>query len=153
MFSKYWNLLEYTVFVSKTDYPSDLTDAEWAHLEPLLPLKSGGRPRAWSMRLTINGIFYLLRTGCAWRQLPRDYPPWQTVYTTFRRWKQDGTWEAAHAALREQVRVAVGRDPTPSASVLDSQSVRTTEKGGLLAERQLGTTVTKRSRGASAISL
>ena len=93
MFSKYWNLLEYTVFVSKTDCPSDLTDDEWAHLEPLLPVKSGGRPRAWSLRLTVNGIFYLLCTGCAWRQLPQDYPLWQTVYTTFRRWKQDGTWE------------------------------------------------------------
>ena len=82
----------------KTDYPSDLTDREWACLVPHLPVRSGGRPRAWPLRLTVDGIFYLLRTGCllgtgcAWRQLPLDYPPWQTVYTTFRRWKKDGPW-------------------------------------------------------------
>lgn len=152
VFSKYLSRSEYTTFVRKTDYPSDLTDQEWTLLEPHLPVKSDGRPRAWPLRLTVDGIFYLLRTGCAWRQLPLDYPPWQTVYTTFRRWKKDGTWQAVHTALRESLRVAVGRDPTPSASVMDSQSVKTTEKGGLLASGPSVLTATKRSKAANATS-
>jgi transposase len=134
-----------------TLYPSDLTDVEWQHLEPLLPLpKSTGRPREWSLRLIVNGIFYLVRGGCAWRMLPREYPPWSTVYDYYRQWRRDGTWETIHTALREQVRQAVGREPTPSAAVLDSQSVKTTEKGDLLARTQLVSTVLRRSKGVSA---
>src|SRR4028119_1712831 len=98
-------------------YPSDLTDVEWRHLEPLLPApKSTGRPRQWSLRLILNSIFYLVRSGCAWRMLPEEYSPWPTVHDYYRRWRQDGTWESIHGRIREQVRQAAGREPTPSAA-------------------------------------
>ncbi len=138
--------------MSSTYYPTDLTDIEWHLIELLLPPpKNTGRPRKWSLRLILNGIFYLVRSGCAWRMLPREYPPWSTVYDYYRRWRKDGTWEAIHTALREQVRQAAGRECSPSAAVLDSQSVKTTEKGGLLASIPLALTVSRRSRGANAI--
>lgn len=112
-------------------YPSDLTDQEWAVLEPLIPpAKSGGRPRSVEMREVINAILYLDRTGCQWRALPRDFPPWPTVWTSFRTWRADGTWEHIHTALREAVRVKQGRESTPSAAIIDSQSVKTSQKGG-----------------------
>jgi putative transposase len=114
-------------------YPCDLTDAEWAHLAPLLPEPARrGRPRRWALRLLVNAIFYVLRTGCAWRYLPREYPPWQTVYTTFRRWHLQGVWPRAHEALRRSVRRQAGRDPEPSAAIMDSQSVKTTEESGCI---------------------
>lgn len=107
-------------------YPSDVNDAEWALLAPLIPTsKPHGRPRSSDMRRITNGVFYVLRTGCAWRYLPRDYGPWQTVYYYFRQWRRDGTWIAIHAHLRELARLHVGRDPTPSAAMIDSQSVKT----------------------------
>ena len=113
-------------------YPSDLTDAEYACLEPYLPPPlPRGRPRRWPLRAILDGIFYVVRTGCQWRQLPYEYPPWPTVYWWFRRWRLDGTWERLHAALRECLRVAQGRDPQPSAGILDSQSVKTTGVGGV----------------------
>jgi putative transposase len=130
-----------------TSYPSDLTDRQWAILAPLIPpAKPGGRPRTTNMRQVINAILYLLRGGCQWRMLPKEYPPWPTVWTYFRSWRISGDWERMHSALRERVRKSIGREPTPSAAILDSQSVKTTEKGGRVA-----TTGARKSRVASAI--
>ena len=115
-------------------YPSDLTDAQWARLEPLLPpIRPGGRPRAHPLREVIDALRYVLRGGIAWRALPHDYPPWQTVYHYFRAWRLDGTWERLNDELRELVRVRAGRHAQASAGILDSQLVKTTEKGGLVA--------------------
>jgi transposase len=112
-------------------YPCDVTDAEWAYLAPLVPGPARhGRPRRWALRLLVNAIFDVLRTGCAWRYLPREYPPWQTAYTTFRRWRLHGVWHRVHEALRRTVRVRAGRNPEPSAAIMDSQSVQTTEESG-----------------------
>ena len=121
--------------MATTIYPSDLSDAEWQHLEPLLPPpKATGRPRQWPLRLILNGIFYLVRSGCAWRMLPQEYPPWPTVHDYYRRWRRDGTWERIHGQIRQLVRQAMGREAAPSGAVLDSQSVKTTEKGALAAQ-------------------
>ncbi len=112
-------------------YPSDVTDAEWAILEPLIPaVKPGGRPEEIERREIVNGILYVLRSGCPWRMLPHDLPNWSTVYLYFREWKRAGIWEQVNAALRRQVRVSLGRDPEPSAAVLDSQSVKTSAVRG-----------------------
>jgi transposase len=110
---------------------SDLNDAEWALLAPLIPAsKPHGRPRSSDLRRITNGVFYVLRSGCVWRYLPREYGAWQTVYYYIRRWRRDGTWIQNHARLRELARLHVGRDPTPSAANIASQSV-TTLMGGL----------------------
>ncbi|NEO84734.1 MAG: IS5 family transposase [Spirulina sp. SIO3F2] len=107
-------------------YDTDLTDDQWRQLEPLLPeAKPGGRPRTTNLREVVNGIFYLLRTGCAWRLLPHDLPKWQTVYSYFQAWEADGTWERLNRVLREQVRRQAGRKRLPSAACIDSQSVKT----------------------------
>ena len=129
-------------------YPSDLTDAQWEELEPLLPpAKPGGRRRSVNMREVINGILYVLRGGIPWRMIFHDLPPWGTVWWYFREWRNDGTWERIEEALRPKVRQMEGRDPTPSAAIIDSQSVKTTEKGDLVATMQA-----RRSMGVSATS-
>ncbi len=113
-------------------YPTDLSDAEWAILEPLIPAaKLGGRPPKWSRRTLCNAVFYLVRVGCHWRLLPREFPPWKTVYHYFRAWRLDGTWERAHTTLRERERVRQGRNPQPTGWIMDSQSVKTTSVGGI----------------------
>jgi len=117
--------------MERKPYPDDLTDAQWVLLEPLLPkAKPGGRPRTTNVREVVNAILYLTRTGCGWRHLPHDFPPHPTVHDYYRNWRLDGTWERVNARLREQVRVAEGRDPEPEIAVLDSQSVKTTNRGG-----------------------
>jgi putative transposase len=113
-------------------YPTDLSDAEWAILEPLIPApKPGGRPAKWPRRLLLDGIFYLVRSGCKWKLLPREYPPSKTVYHYFLLWRLDGTWERLNAILRERERVRQGRNPQPSGCIMDSQSVKTTSVGGI----------------------
>jgi transposase len=113
-------------------FPSDLTDAEWAVLGPLIPAASpGGRPRKTAMRSAMNAILYLLRTGCPWRYLPRDgFPPRSTVYNIFRKFKADGTWEAIWSALYVLLREREGREASPSAGIVDSQAIKSAEKGG-----------------------
>jgi putative transposase len=129
-------------------YPTDLTDHEWALLEPYVPTtKRGGRPEQYPKREILNGIFYIVRGGCAWRLLPHDFPPWQIVYHYFWIWRQDGSWALMHDLLRGDVRVATGKHRQPSAGIIDSQSVKTTEKGGSVAAIR-----TNRSRAANATS-
>lgn len=128
-------------------YPSDATDTEWEIISPLLPAaKTGGRPRTISLRDVVNAIFYVNRGGASWRMLPKDFPPYQTVYGYFRSWSKDGTWEKIHDALRDGVRQKEGREISPSAAAIDSQSARTTEKGA-----PEDTMQARKSRGASGI--
>ena len=133
--------------MTRKSYPTDLTDGQWVLIEPLIPpAKPGGRPREVDMREVINAILYLTRTGCQWRAIPHDLPPCSTVADYFYRFRNDGTWQKIHDRLREQVREAADRKATPSAAIIDSQSVKTTEKGGLVA-----TTQARKSRAGNVI--
>ena len=133
-------------------YPSDLTDVQWAKLEPLLWERSrgrhgGGRPRKHELRRVADAMLYVVKTGCQWRQLPVNFPPWKTVHEQFRAWRDSGLWERIGKTLREQGRQAKGRNATPSVAIIDSQTAKTALKGGGEAM-----TPAKRSRAASAIS-
>src|SRR5919109_1410005 len=117
--------------MNRQPYATDITDAEWRYLQPYMPYpKAGGRPPRHSIRELLNAIFYILRSGCAWRLLPHDLPPWKTVYHYFRLWRLQGLWDKLHAALHAAARIKVGRHPQPSAAIIDSQSVKTSVVGG-----------------------
>ena len=118
--------------VKRASYPTDVTDEQWCRLEPLIPApKPGGRPPDYTRREIVNAVFYQLRGGAAWRLLPHDLPPWGITYHYWRAWRKDGTWERVHDALRSEVRRAVGKEAQPSAAIVDSQSVKTTDRGGV----------------------
>lgn len=117
--------------MARKQYPTDLSDSQWKRIEPLIPpAKPGGRPRTTEMRDVLDAVFYVTRTGCAWRMLPHDFPPWQTVYDFYSNWRDDDTWAKMNARLREQVRRKAKRKAEPRIAVLDSQSVKTTDRGG-----------------------
>jgi transposase len=138
---------------SKLRYPSDLTDEEWALVAPLIPPpKPGGNKRTRDMREVVNGLMYVLSTGCQWRAIPKDLPPRSTVYGYFDRWDHDGTVQRLHHALFVQCREQAGREASPTAAIIDSQSVKGAEKGGPPSTRR-ATTRARRSGGRSAMSL
>ena len=133
-------------------YPSDLTNGQWKLLRPLLlaarPQRhGGGRPRTYGLRRVVNAVLYIVKTGCQWRQLPRNFPPWKAVHEQFRRWRRDGVWEQVSQALRRIGRVAQGRKPEPTLAIMDSQSAKTVLKGGRAATMRA-----RRSRAASGTS-
>lgn len=133
-------------------YPSDLTNAQWTRLEPLLREErgrrhGGGRPRKYPLRRVADALLYVVKTGCQWRQLPVDFPPWKSVHEQFRVWRDNGSWERVVKTLREQGRKAQGRSAMPSVAIVDSQSAKTALKGGGGA-----TTRARRSRGANGTS-
>ena len=128
-------------------YASDLKDAEWDLLKLHIPeAKKGGRPRTSDMREVVNAIFYVLKTGCQWNMLPHDFPSKGTVYHYYNTWRKSGLWQQMNASLRGELRQALGREASPSAAIVDSQSVKTTEKGAFVA-----TMPTRKSKDASGI--
>ena len=149
---------EESVMKNSPSYPTDLTDAQWEKIEQIFlahkPNSRSGRPRHYSYRQILNALFYQVRSGCAWRMLPHDFPKWESVYAYFRAWVQSGLLESIHDALREEVRVASGKEVTATAAIIDSQSAKTTQKGGSVKPVKVsGRTQARRSKDASAISL
>jgi transposase len=137
---------------TKLRYPSDLTDEEWGYIEPVIPpAKRGGRQREVDVRHVVNGLLYILSTGCQWQYLPKDLPPKSTVHDYFKRWDCDGTLEKIHHVLYVACREALGRNASPTAAVIDSQSVKSAEKGGSALIRS-AMMQARRSRARSAIS-
>lgn len=135
---------------TRQPYPSDLSDAEWDILKPLLPQPKGfGHPVEVDFREILNGIFYVQRTGCQWEMMPHDLPPYSTVYSYFKKWQRKGIWQQMHDQIRGQLRRQLGRDDQSTVAIADSQSVKTTEKRG----RSTGSTVARRLKDVSAISL
>lgn len=129
-------------------YPTDMSDYEWELIKGIVPqAKPGGRPEKYPKREIINAINYLLRGGCSWRLLPHDLPPYRIVFHYFRTWRDDGTWQRINDRLREKVRLLSGKLPQPSAAIIDSQSVKTTEKGGSVVGMK-----TRKPRAESGIS-
>lgn len=114
----------------KTKYPSDVSDKEWEILKKVIPEPSEGRNRKYEIREIVNGIYYIIRTGGGWRYMPKDLPNWESVYYYWKKWKKEGIWEKAHNEVREKLREKLGREKSPSAAIIDSQSIKTTEKGG-----------------------
>lgn len=128
-------------------YPTDLTDSQWAVLAPLFPdAEPGGRPRKADKRKIVEAIFYILRASCAWRLLPHDFPPWQTVYYYLRRWEREGVWSRVHHTRVMADRERAGREASPSAAIIDSQTIRTADQKG----DARATTPESTSTGASA---
>lgn len=137
---------------SRLRYPSDLTDGEWALVAPLIPpAKRGGNKRTVDVREVVNGLMYILGTGCQWAAIPKDLPPRSTLHDYFARWDHDGTLGRLHHALYVQCRETAGREASPTAAIIDSQSVKSAEKGGPASTR-LATTAARRSRAGSATS-
>lgn len=130
---------------SKT-YPSDLSDKQWEQLKDFVAQGNMGRPRTIDIREVINAILYVVKTGCQWRALPKDFPNWKTVYSYFLRWRDNGKWKEIHDRLRQKVRVQEGKESTPSAAIIDSQTVKTVQKGG-----NADTTQVRKSKAASGI--
>jgi putative transposase len=137
--------------MNRKRYPTDLTDAQWETLRPLLEKARDprGKPRKYPLREIVNALLYVLRGGISWRSLPHDFPPWESVYDHFRRWRKNSTLERIHEVLRAETRQKQGRKRTPTAAVLDTQSVKTHGKRGM----PTATTRARRSRAANATSL
>ena len=134
----------------RQSYATDLTDTQWALIAPMIPeAKPGGRPRKAPACELVNAILYFLRAGCAWRLLPHDLPPWQTVYYYLRRWQREGVWDRVHQTLVMADRERSGREASPTAATLDSQSVKTADQNGGLKGYDAGKTQVKRSKGVS----